>query len=585
MWHIPTLLHSLWVAQVLAVEFGGKQDVSGALHDFLLQEALFSGRSGSQRVPVDGSETSSRSDDEACCKKKKGELRWALFVRFMNNLPTRRLQQRSQSPAAWKTGYDLYCNLENVSSFHYIDVEHRSVPDKNWLRENPFGTEEVNNWASGYIEKNQKLLYGPLVPKTGTTTISGCFNRQRKKRRFRPESNQTDAKLETLKFSNFDGNPEEYTMLTAIRDPLDRFFSAHSQIEAFAHMGWFTASSWRENWNLTFLDKHCPISYWAYKSVGFKISPSLQSKQISPLDFRLDRVEAYLEDIEMKGFFNWHNHPITKFLAEVASLGLLKHMNGFIDTKNIIPHVKKHWQRSFNKTLQCKNFKSMSSGTNSWAVTGEQLIYAAYNRKEAKVSAKARDILRRICMVYALDFRCMSFKIPKECKDMQLDSRKPNLPIPLNVDMSPENSPCCKRVEQAKQKRGEDFAEGAHATAHRPSGGFSSDKEGRQCFLKSLEYYKELNFEVYNYPTSKPDPTAECISNSLPPFTFASSPDGNQLYVPPLPADPNLVAARNKGVEVVVQDPIMRILLAYNRLEVRSRLHYNMHLIHCCPSQ
>jgi hypothetical protein len=518
--------------------FGDREELNNQLYDFV-------------------SKPTASSSDEDCCNEKKDARRWVLFARFMNSMPERRLIPRPKKPHAFDSSYDLYCSLENVTRFHYIDIDYRDVPNKKWLSENPFGTEETNNWAGGFMENNLKMLWGPLVPKTGTTSITKCFRNREILR---------SAKLENIEFDKFEGNPEEYTVLTAVRDPLDRFFSSHSQIEAFAHMGWYSGGSWRKDWNITFLNKHCPISYWAYRTMGYQARKEKgdfrRIELAGGFDFRLDRVEAYLEDIETKGYFNWHNHPMTKFLAESAKLGLLKHTNGFVDTKQVITGLKKHWHRSYNITLPCANRKSMSAGENTWAVKGRQM------RSAATKSARARALLRRICMVYALDFRCMSFTIPLACKDMQLDVRKPNIPIPTDVDMSPEDSACCKRLAEARQRRRDPMFVEKNAPAKRAAADFALNTQGKQCFLKAMPYYKEKNVPVFIYPTTKHDISAKCVKNaSHAPLVFAESEDGKQMYVPPLSAASNFPPTER--FEVVVQDPIRRILLAYNRIEVR----------------
>ena len=135
---------------------------------------------------------------------------------------------------------------------------------------------------------------------------------------------------------------------------------------------------------------------------------------------------------------------MVKFFAEMGKLDLLDDLNAVIDTKELTSELDK--LRVSHSLPACHSSVSMSKAKNSWAVQGSTLV------EEAKSSPKALDLLRRICMLYALDFRCLPVQIPDACADMQLDAPEPKLAVSPTGVKPPSTTSCCQRVEQEKKR-------------------------------------------------------------------------------------------------------------------------------------
>lgn len=164
----------------------------------------------------------SQTEDELCCDKKKMAFREALFAKFMNAMPPRQEVPNSDKPYPYNSDLKLMCDMTKIPKLHYIDHTHRKTKHPN-SKKDAFGDGERKDWGNAYIDENHKVIFTPLIPKTGTTSFSKCFGDNKEYKLEKLEEVTKKRKI----------NWDEYTILTAIRSPLDRFFSSHSQIEAF----------------------------------------------------------------------------------------------------------------------------------------------------------------------------------------------------------------------------------------------------------------------------------------------------------------------------------------------------------------
>jgi hypothetical protein len=166
-------------------------------------------------------------------------------------------------------------------------------------------------------------MFGPQIPKTGTTSVHKCFSANH------VYNGNKEADRNLI-------DPEKFLMLTATRSPLSRFFSSHSQIEAFTKIGWFDAMYYRKWWDLKVFNSNCQIGYWGTLGMGAtqQLAPGTnKSGAHNAVD-----LDGDLDDIERRGFFDWHNHPMTAFFVAWEELGLVEHYNAFPDTTAMSYH-------------------------------------------------------------------------------------------------------------------------------------------------------------------------------------------------------------------------------------------------------
>ena len=168
---------------------------------------------------------------------------------------------------------------------------------------------------------------------------------------------------------------------------------------------------------------------------------------------RLQRIERYLNDVEMKGYFNWHNHPMSKFYSEAAKFGLTE-WQGLLQMRDMHKTMRTHREKRHQPdppNSDCTDRTARMTGAfYVWSLKDKQVLALA------KKSTRVRDVIRRICMLYAVDYRCLSVTIPEPCKDLQIDVNDPDIKTPDEVDMHPEKTECCKRVAKAKLARTSD---------------------------------------------------------------------------------------------------------------------------------
>jgi hypothetical protein len=336
-------------------------------------------------------------------------------------------------------------------------------------------------------------------------------------------------------------------------------------ISQYVLQGWFSGQSWADYWHLDWFNEFCPATWWAEGSAE-SAERGLSNIRISTLDHRLDRIERYLTDVEMKGFFNWHNHPMVKLLAVSADNGLTEH-NAMLQMKDMLKIMNKHRadrDQPNPKNSDCTDKTArMTSAGYPWSLRENRVLELAKN------STRVRDIVRRICMLYAADYRCLPVEIPEACSDMQLDADEPNIEVADDVDMEPEESECCKRVEEARLHS----TTGADPKAEKQFTDFMDSRGKWIKFDVSLGACKvaKVDADAFHYVKDTTTYEFKLVDGiKIDETPLLASPGENIFVVPPLQLD--LQKTSSTTQVVYIQDPIDRLLLAFERSEGLFRM-------------
>ena len=172
------------------------------------------------------------TDDEACCESARMNMRMALFAKFMAQLPKREEQPKSTKPEPFdpdnKLNTSWFCDFSKINSFHYIYSGGYAQSEKNTQFHDEFGQfgGERADWTSAAFNAERDMLFAPMIPKNAHSTLCACVMPSHFEYFDRPGGLGEDLKKGKLDL-------DKVMKYSVVRNPLGRFFSSHSQMEAF----------------------------------------------------------------------------------------------------------------------------------------------------------------------------------------------------------------------------------------------------------------------------------------------------------------------------------------------------------------
>jgi hypothetical protein len=134
----------------------------------------------------------------------------------------------------------------------------------------------------------------------------------------------------------------------------------------------------------------------------------------------VDVLEAILDDIERIGFFDAHIFPMTYPIALSRSVDGGAHNFHIFNMDDIDRLVDALNHGLYNESQQEHRYKQ-PKGPNPmhrttvditpWVIRAPDLLALA------ETDCKARSVVQRFCRLYAEDYACLPFQLPRVCRD------------------------------------------------------------------------------------------------------------------------------------------------------------------------
>ena len=135
----------------------------------------------------------------------------------------------------------------------------------------------------------------------------------------------------------------------------------------------------------------------------------------------IEVLEAVLDDIERIGFFDAHIFPMTYPIAlsrSVDGVGSpnfyifnLDDIDGLMNVLNVVLYNQSQWQHRYTRPLGPKPMHRGNTEITPWVIRAPDLL------ARAETECKARNVVQRFCRLYAEDYKCLPFTIPRVCRD------------------------------------------------------------------------------------------------------------------------------------------------------------------------
>lgn len=200
----------------------------------------------------------------------------------------------------------------------------------------------------------------------------------------------------------------KFFQFTVVRDPLSHFLAGAHQLSVFHRLGWLGLTN--KEWGIDFWNRTCMNTTWG------KVEPCAP-----PYANPVEQLEVILDDIERVGFFDEHIFPMTYPIA--LSRGLINPANFYIfDMSNITVLENAINVVVFNESEAGSRFKT---GTHlnirgEKGIFGNQVMpWAIRSRDLLELSehdCKARRVVQRFCALYAEDYACLPYTLPRVCQ-------------------------------------------------------------------------------------------------------------------------------------------------------------------------
>jgi hypothetical protein len=195
----------------------------------------------------------------------------------------------------------------------------------------------------------------------------------------------------------------KFFQFTVVRDPLSHFLAGAHQVTVFHRMGWLGAMV--KHWGVEFQDRTCLNTTWG------KIEPCAP-----PYANAVELLEVILDDIERLGFFDEHIFPMTFPIA--VSKGLLNPANYYMfDISNITALEDAMNSVVYDESEADSRYKTGDHFMSRDGVEVPPWIIKAGELLElAEHDCKARSVVQRFCKLYAEDYACLPYTLPRICQ-------------------------------------------------------------------------------------------------------------------------------------------------------------------------
>lgn len=251
--------------------------------------------------------------------------------------------------------------------------------------------------------KLARLAWIPSIRKCGSTVVSEFFT----------HTKATTSRLAKDKMTHPDVWTDEmiarhFFQFTVVRDPLTHFLAGAHQVIVFHRMGWLGGIAKR--WGVEFHNRTCLNTTWGKIPV---CDP--------PYANAVEMLEVVLDDIERLGFFDEHVFPMTFPIS--VSQGMVNPTNYYLfDMSNITALENEMNKVVYDDSEDSARYKTTNRHFMSrdgpqqnpmpWVIKASELLALAEH------DCKARSVVQRFCHLYAEDYACLPYELPRVCQNI-----------------------------------------------------------------------------------------------------------------------------------------------------------------------
>lgn len=244
--------------------------------------------------------------------------------------------------------------------------------------------------SQAYIPLNgTKYAYAPWITKCGSSSMTKAI-----------EHISNDAPVASdLSTIDFD----QYQFLSVVRHPMHHALAGYHQVEVFWIMNWITKLI--DEKHLTWWNTTCLNSTWGSDKKADR--PCKGTKPLTTITTRLERLNAFLDELLEKGFWDQHIAPITY----IISVSQFKERAVYFDIQSIT-NLTAAMKRGVDKD-PAKPFVYMERGDGIAAGMDWQVRWNELVEWSSKYDLATRAI-EKLCHLYRNDVDCLPYNVP-EC--------------------------------------------------------------------------------------------------------------------------------------------------------------------------
>jgi hypothetical protein len=259
-----------------------------------------------------------------------------------------------------------------------------------------------------------KVAYGPYLTKCGSSSA-------RKMLKYVTDYAPLIIITENLTTTQQEMILDQYTFFTFLRHPMDRALAGFHQMEVFIRMAYTPLNSLIEKYDLTWWNDTCIAESWGDPSKRKYVCTG--SNKDHPLmtstERKLQRLNAFLDDISTKGFVDQHITPLT-YLMATSPVVHAKHFLVF-DLKQA-DDMNRILSEAVGKPAHLKKIMARHRQNFDWVIGWTDLVAWAGDdddddddEQTASIVVKlAKRAIEKLCQLYRQDVECLPYDVP-EC--------------------------------------------------------------------------------------------------------------------------------------------------------------------------